>query len=254
MKVHCLGTTGYHPCETRHTACYFLPEDGIVLDAGSGMFRLPALIQTDRLDILLSHAHLDHVVGLTFLFDILHQHPVAEVVVWGEAEKLQAVRDHLLHPLLFPVALPVRWQAIDDQPEWQLGLGGRVQVTRRTQPHPGGSMAYRLQWNASLPAKSMVYATDTTGDLSAPMQDWIRGTDLLMHECYFRDADKQWAEKTGHCWTSRVAQIAAAADVGQLLLTHINPLATGADPLDLAVAKAIFPRTSVASDGQTIDL
>lgn len=264
MKIHCLGTTGYHPSETRHTACYFLPADGIVLDAGSGMFRLTPLIQTERLDILLSHVHLDHVIGLTFLLDILHQRPVDEVVVWGEADKLQAVRQHLFHPLLFPVAAPVRWQPVDDLNQWTLGRSGRVQVTQRAQEHPGGSLAYRLQWSQSdgdgsddidqsAKHKTLVYATDTTGDRSAAMQHWVQGADLLMHECYFRDADRKWAKKTGHCWTSRAAQIAAQADVGQLLLTHISPLASGDDPLDLAAARAIFPRTTVAEDHQIIE-
>ena len=33
MKLHLLGTTGYHPNARRHTACLMLPEQGIVLDA-----------------------------------------------------------------------------------------------------------------------------------------------------------------------------------------------------------------------------
>ena len=56
-----LGTAGYHPSETRHTSCLMLPEVGVVLDAGSGMFRVRDLLTTKTLDIFLSHAHLDHV-------------------------------------------------------------------------------------------------------------------------------------------------------------------------------------------------
>ena len=84
MQLHCLGTAGYHPNEHRHTSCYFLPESGIVLDAGTGLFRLAGLIQTSTLDILLSHAHLDHVAGLTFLLDVLFRRPVDEVRIWGQ--------------------------------------------------------------------------------------------------------------------------------------------------------------------------
>jgi hypothetical protein len=40
MKLHCLGTAGYHPSDNRHTACFFLPDQGIALDAGSSVFRL----------------------------------------------------------------------------------------------------------------------------------------------------------------------------------------------------------------------
>ena len=73
MKLLLLGTGGYHPSELRHTACLMLPTEGIILDAGTAMFRVRDHIQTDSLEILLSHAHLDHIVGLTFLFDVLHQ-------------------------------------------------------------------------------------------------------------------------------------------------------------------------------------
>ena len=92
LRLHCLGTAGYHPNATRHTSCYFLPESGIVLDAGSGIFALPPLVETSSLDILLSHAHLDHTLGLTFLLDVLFQlqsdgRPIDRLRIWGEADK-----------------------------------------------------------------------------------------------------------------------------------------------------------------------
>lgn len=251
MKVHCLGTTGYHPSDHRHTSCYFLPADGIVLDAGSGMFRLPPLIATDRLDILLSHVHLDHIVGLTYLHDILYTRPVEKVVVWGEAAKLQAVQDHLFHDLIFPAPINVKWEAIDDRKRIKIGAGGAVTADWQPQQHPGGSVAYRLHWRKA--NKTLVYATDTSGDLSEQSLQWMKGADLLMHECYFRDDAQQWAIKTGHSWTSRAAQIAHEADVNQLLLTHINPMATGPDPVDLKVATRIFKNTQIAHDGDVVE-
>lgn len=251
MKVHCLGTTGYHPSDHRHTSCYFLPADGIVLDAGSGMFRLPPLIDTDHLDILLSHVHLDHIVGLTYLHDVLSTRPVEKVVVWGEAAKLQAVQEHLFHDLIFPAPINVVWEAIDDRKRIKIGTGGAVTVDWLPQEHPGGSVAYRLHWWKA--NKTIVYATDTSGDLSQQSLQWMKGADLLMHECYFRDDAQQWAAKTGHCWTTRAAQVAQAADVNQLLLTHINPLAIGPDPIDLQVATRIFKNTHVASDGDVVE-
>lgn len=218
MQLHCLGTVGFHPNHSRHTSCYFLPESGIVLDAGTGMFRLAPLIQTDSLDILLSHAHLDHTCGLTFLLDVLFERPVGQLRIWGEAAKLDAIRTHLFSELIFPVDLNAQWNAIDDLEEFAVG---EVSVSWRRQDHPGGSVGYRLVWNSG---ERLVYATDTTGDTSAEAIEWYRGADLLMHECYFQDAAEEFALKTGHSWTSRVAEIAAACQPKQLLLTHLNPL------------------------------
>ncbi len=52
-------------------------------------------LQTTTLDIFLTHAHLDHVVGLTFLFDVLYGRQMERVHVHGELNKLQAIAKHL---------------------------------------------------------------------------------------------------------------------------------------------------------------
>ena len=52
------------------------------------------------IDILLSHAHLDHVVGLTFLVDALAVTELEQIRLIGEAEKLRVVREHLYHELV----------------------------------------------------------------------------------------------------------------------------------------------------------
>lgn len=257
MEIHCLGTTGYHPCDHRHTSCYLLAQDGIVLDAGTGIYRMGPLIQTDSIDILISHAHLDHTAGLTFLLDVFFQRPVKTVRVWGKAAKLEAIRTCLFNEHIFPVPLPVNWQPIDELATFAVGAGSLsgssppVVVDWRAQEHPGGSVGYRLQW--SEPAKTLVYATDSTGDQSAEMRAWIDGCDLLMHECYFRDHEQEWALKTGHCWTSRAAQIAKQGKVKKLLLTHINPLAEGDDPVEIAKARAIFQASHVANDHEVVE-
>ncbi|MCG8652062.1 MAG: MBL fold metallo-hydrolase [Pirellulales bacterium] len=250
MQFHCLGTVGYHPNSTRHTSCYFLPAAGIVLDAGTGMFRLAPLIQTPTLDILLSHAHLDHTYGLTFLLDVLYQRPVDQLRIWGEAAKLAAVRDHLFDPLLFPVPLEnVQWMEIDGLSEFHIG---DVALSWRPQQHPGGSVAYRLDWAKA--AKRLVYATDTAGDLSAEHADWSERADLLIHECYFRDQAAQWALRTGHSWTSRVAEVAELSRPEKLLLTHINPLEEAEDPVGIdSIRRGLPGEVFLARDGLRVD-
>src|SRR5689334_13759597 len=106
MRILLLGTTGYHPNNRRHTACFMLPEIGVVLDAGTGMFRVRDHLQTKTLDIFLSHVHLDHAIGLTYLFDIIYGKDMERVTVHGEPHKLTAVTEHLLSKELFPVGLP----------------------------------------------------------------------------------------------------------------------------------------------------
>ena len=254
MQLHCLGTVGYHPNDHRHTSCYFLPESGIVLDADSGMFRLAQHVQTDTLDILLSHAHLDHTFGLTFLLDVMYQCeqrecPVKKVRVWAEAAKIDAIRNHLFHELIFPAELECQWVAIDDQPSFQIG---QANIQWRTQQHPGGSVCYRIDWPEL--GKRLVYATDTTGDTSDEHAMWTREADLLMHECYFRDQASEWAIKTGHSWTSRVAEVAAKSNPAKLMLTHINPIETAESPIDIDLIRSkVQSEVLLAEDEMTVE-
>jgi ribonuclease BN (tRNA processing enzyme) len=245
MKLVLLGTTGYHPNDRRQTACMMLPEVGVVLDAGTGMYRVREHLATGLLDIFLTHAHLDHVVGLTFLLEALHGRAMHRVTVHGQAEKLAAVREHLYHQALFPVAPQFEFRSIEENTP----LPGAGNLTWFPLKHPGGSIGLRLDW----PGRSLAYVTDTTARLDAEYIEHIRGVDVLLHECYFPDGNEAFAEKTGHSCTTPVAQVAKAAGVGRLVLVHVAPHSTADDPIGLDVARAIFPATEIAEDNMEIE-
>jgi ribonuclease BN (tRNA processing enzyme) len=246
MHIQILGTGGYHPNERRHTACVFIPELGLVFDAGTGFFRVASRLRTDRLHICLSHAHLDHIVGLTYVLVPMMQGRLTEVTVYGTRQTLEAVREHLFAERVFPIEPALKYVELQDG----VSLGDdAVSLTYQRLPsHPGGSTAFRLDLadRPGRPAQSIAYVTDTTVDGS--YTEFVRGVDLLIHECNFSDALAEWCDKTGHSHTSQVAQLAAEAQVGRLLLLHIDPLLIGDDPIDLAVARAIFPETELAED------
>lgn len=240
MKLVLLGTTGYHPNDLRQTACMMLPEIGVVLDAGTGMYRVRDWLATDELDIFLSHAHIDHTLGLTFLFDVVNGRPLKRTTVHAEPEKIAAIQEHLISPLLFPVQPPYQMQPIAAQTP----LAGGGTLTHFPLEHPGGCLGFRLDW----PGRSMAYVTDTTARADAPYVDLIRGVDLLVHECYFPDQEREMAILTGHSHTTPVAEVARRAKVGRLLLVHIYPLVNEVDPIGLDVARRIFPATDIGQD------
>ncbi len=240
MHLHLLGTTGYHPNSRRHTACLMLPEQGIVLDAGTGMFRVRERLRTRELDVFLTHAHLDHVVGLTYLFDTLYEKQVSRVTVHAERDKLDALERHLLAEPLFPVKLPCDWRPLDGL----VALAGGGALSYFSLKHPGGAIGFRLEW----PGHTMAYVSDTTASPDAEYIAAIQGVDLLVHECYFPDRLSALAEKTGHSSTSNVAQVASRAGARRLVLVHMNPLDESDDPVDLQTARAIFPNTELGAD------
>jgi ribonuclease Z len=193
------------------------------------------------------------VFGLTFFLDYVAVTPLRKIHVYGERAKLEVIRKHLFHELLFPVLPPIQWHAIED-------YGRRFQIGEtecRWFPleHPGGSVGYRLNWQNV----SLAYVTDTTASQHAPYWAEIQGVDWLIHECNFSDQWIDLAIKTGHSWRSAVLECAHQHQIERLILTHINPLANDEDPLEMANAVAKEgvnspSRLVVAKDSMVIDL
>ena len=223
-----------------------LPELGVVFDAGTGIFRARDLLQTPELHIYLSHTHLDHVIGLTFLFDIVHNKDVAVKVHVAE-EKIESIEQHLFHKDLFPV-----------EPNFEIipfGNSGNTlpdgaKVTMFPLEHPGGCTGFRVDW----PDRSLAYVTDTIASVDADYVKHIQGVNTLVHECYFADGHEDKAKLTGHSCLTPVVKVAADAQVEKLYLVHINPLDETGEQLDLTAARKIFPETHVAAELQVIDI
>lgn len=245
MRLTFLGTGGYHPNERRHTACLLLPDLGVALDAGTGFFRVQERLKTSTLDVFLTHAHLDHVCGLTFFLVPVLQGQVQTVRIHGTSAVLCAVREHLFAKALFPVDPPFEWCELAEPSEVDLPDGGLLSWIPLE--HPGGAVGYRLDW----PDRSLAYITDTTAP--GHYQSFIRGVDVLIHECYFPDEQHEWAQKTGHSSASEVARVAQAAAVGRLYLVHVDPQKPDDDPVGLDGIRRIFPQTELAEDLQDIE-
>lgn len=245
MKLVLLGTSGYHPNDRRHTACLMLPENGVVFDAGSAMFRVANHVKTDTLDVFLSHVHLDHCMGLTFMFDILAVHPLKRIRVYGEADKLDAVRTHVFNEHIFPVDPPFEMVPLNGP----VKLAAGATLTHFSLKHPGGSVGFRIDW----PDKSLAYVTDTVAAKDAAYRDAIRGVDLLVHECFFCDDQPDQAELTGHSCLMPVVELAAAAQVKRLVLVHINPVYDEDECYDLAAARKVFSDIILGTDGMVIE-
>ncbi len=251
MRIELLGSGGYHPSERRHTACVLVAEHGLMLDAGTGAFRVhdrlaDVALPGGRLDVVLTHAHLDHIVGLTFLIGLRDANGPVETVVHAAPDKIEAIERHLLADPVFPVTPVSRFEPLGV--ELELPTGAVV----KTFPldHPGGSHGVRVEADG----KSFAYVTDTTAPTAETVQ-LIGDVDLLLHEAYFDDTQTEFAAETGHCTASQAAITAVNARAGKLVLVHLNPRATEAEE-EAARADAFpyRPDADYGRDGQAFTL
>lgn len=221
-----LGTNGFFPSYGRQTMSFLLRDRGgtLVLDAGCGLGRLVepgprALIaDQERLDILLTHYHLDHVVGLAFLSG-LWDRPVR---IFAPGEPLvdadpRAALERLVAPPLFPRRLDDMGLPVEVVPYagTELAVGARRLALRR-QRHPGGSVGVRVD-------DALAYVTDTEPDPGTV--ELVSGVETLLHETWSTrtEAAAPGYLPRGHSTTTAVAEIAGAAGVGRLVPVHHRP-------------------------------
>ena len=96
--------------------------------------------------------------------------------------------------------------------------------------------------------RSFAYCSDTR--FNRGMVSKIQGVDLLYHEATFMDEDRDRARETFHSTASQAARIASEAHVKKLVLGHFSARYKNLEPL-LDEARAIFPNTELANDGDT---
>lgn len=95
------------------------------------------------------------------------------------------------------------------------------------------------------PGVVLAFCTDTRPCDAAV--ELARGADLLIHEGTFETGMRTEAHRKGHSTVADAAQIALAAGVRQLVITHLSPRYVDTSAL-LAEARAIFPNTRIARD------
>jgi ribonuclease BN (tRNA processing enzyme) len=228
LSITPLGTNGFIPTHGRQTMSYLVRRDGmpLVLDAGTGLGRLlegsggDALAGAERLEILLTHYHLDHVVGLSYLTAIAAQLPVR---IWAPAPPLVDGTPEALGTLIAPPLFPIRFAEFPSRVEVvpyaaeTLAIGG-ARLRLRRQDHAGGSVGVVID-------DRLGYLTDCTVDATSP--SFARGLELLLHEVWVTDEEAaRGAQRRGHSTVEEVAALARAAGVGSLMPVHHHPTRT----------------------------
>jgi ribonuclease BN (tRNA processing enzyme) len=205
----------------------------VVLDAGTGvrLIREPLDDNVRRVDVLLTHLHMDHIIGLGF-FEPLRQ-PGLEVHVWGPSSATLGLHGRLtryLSPPLFPVRIRDLecHLVLHDVPLGTFSVPG-LDVTAELVCHPGPTVGFRLDDGKA----SVTYLPDHEVALGArefPSDpewtsgyDLAHGVDLLIHDTQY--SDEEYAQKVGwgHCTLNQALAFAKLTEVDRFLAFHHDP-------------------------------
>lgn len=213
------GTAVPHP--ERGPAGYLLEagDERVLFDAGSGTLqRLKrAGVEAQAIGrVFFTHFHLDHLMDLpTLLFAL--KNPALdrdrELPVYGPPglKRIAAGLEDLFGDWVRPRRTRPTWHEIE--PGWSATFPFGELRTAETR-HVPGSLAFRLDLTCGA---TLVYTGDT--GYSETLVEFSRDADVFVCECSFPEVDPEDL----HLSPALAGQMAEAAGVGSLVLTHFYP-------------------------------
>jgi len=301
FEILFLGTSASAPSARRGLSAQIVShnEYRFLIDCGEGTQRqiLQAGVGFKRLTrVLLTHGHLDHILGLGGLLStFLRWEAIEELEIFGARLTLDRV-----HALLYDVVLR------GNQPPMPLKLNevkpGKFfeaedfTITAFAVTHRGpDNLGYAFEEKSRRPF--LAEKADALGipfgpvrselvagkpitledgrrvqpeDVLGPLEpgarlvvigdagktenlvDVCKGADGLVIESTYLEEEAGMAKEFSHLTARQAAELALAAGVGKLMLTHLSRRYREKDVL--AEARAVFPNTSVARDFDTFQI
>jgi len=208
----------------------------LIIDAGTGIRTLGFALPPDlpRINILLTHLHLDHIQGLMFFPPCFRAE--STIRIWGPSSPEASLEARIARYISAPLSpVEVRELPCDvsflDAPasEWEIG-GAKIRAEAVT--HRGPTLGFRITDGDT----TLCYISDHEPALGARLDEldaeWISGynlardADLLIHDCQYTDDEYPGHEGWGHSRITDTLTFAKRVRAKRTLLFHHDPLHT----------------------------
>ncbi len=216
------------PCVSVETA-----DRTFILDAGTGLNALGEKIMERKgprdLWLLLTHFHINHVMGLVDFPCLNHSIFTLRLAGAGESEKKfkDTVRELFYSSPYWPSKTPAAKLLMYELMEDSYELAPGVQLSAVYANHPTTTLGFRME----IGGKSIVYLPD--GELAGKassmesyeekLAGFCHGADLLIHDACYSDADYKAHTGEGHSGAGNAVKFAGArAQVKKLVLFNAH--------------------------------
>ena len=233
------------------TSCYVLRKGdyAVVLDTGTGLLNAePVLRGCKKIDILFTHVHYDHILGLLNLSVFPKDAKIKLYGHFGSWAGEGTIRSFLDSPY-WPVPLP-------DVPITDVILAREYRLTDEIVAtfyrtfHPDNGCVIKL-----MVGKDKICLYSDLEDPSYMDPDIARCSDLLLYDGMFDRRDPETHKGWGHSTWQDGVEYAKAENVRKVLITHHDPKAGDHELREREqMAKEIFERSAFARSGDVFVL
>ena len=235
------------------TSCYMVQAGGetVFLDAGSGLLGAPSEFERTPV-ILLSHLHLDHLLGLGMYPRLSRKGQRTRLLVpVNPGEDPLQLLDQYYAPPFWPLSLSgYSGENVIEPLSFPLQIG-EMTVDGVPGNHPGGCAAMRV----SCGGRSLVYLTDYeySKDSFERMTVFAEGADLILYDGQYTAEEAEQKKGFGHSTAGWGMELMRRSGARRLLLVHHDPQAKDAE---IRAREAAIHRSDVryARKGDVISL
>jgi phosphoribosyl 1,2-cyclic phosphodiesterase len=241
-----------------NTSCVVLAHDGgppcLAIDAGTGLRNLTELVDgvPYRGSIVLTHLHLDHVMGLPFFRAGDRNDARVRLLLPEQGVDPVELLSGMLGPPFFPIT-PIQLRGVWSFESYDEGIATveRFTVLAREIPHKGGrTMGLRISDGSSSIAYLSDHAPqnlgpgeDGLGELHEAALELADGVDVLIHGAQYTREELPQRFDFGHAAADYGVSLAQRCGAGRLVLFHHDPWRT--DDQVAAMAAELSSRSSV---------
>ncbi|BBB25818.1 3',5'-cyclic-nucleotide phosphodiesterase [Amphritea japonica] len=252
MKIEILGCSGGIGQGLKTTT--FLIDDSLLLDAGTGVELMTMEQMLNIRDIVITHAHLDHIIGLPLMLATIFDHNPTPINIYALPEVISALKQHIFNWVIWPdyTVLPeerpiIKMHSVNVS-ETLLIQQKKIEVIPAQHPTP--TTGYLVSDGQN----SFAF----TGDSGINDSLWPilndRNPDLLIIDVSFTNESEELARLSGHLTPSLLSQQILQLQIDpRIAITHLKP---GVEGIIMQQCQQLLPQHQIdrLNHGEVISL